>query len=436
MAGLNAGLELGLGLPALAIHMASVALARALRTYSRSRLEEVCERRGRVARADAIAHLDERTERAAEALEVLSGLVLAALLGAAASALPSRSVAGPIVLGVLMAGALGHVLAAAVGRAQAEILIDRLWPVTGPLRRLTMPLTGASRLLEAWFERLADRPDASPRPSSVEVEIHHHADDDPGDDLEAELPEVTREILERAVELARRDVAELMVPRSAIVDLPATVSAEVAARAFHETGRSRVPLFGESRDDIVGILYLKDLMAALLDAEAAGGPPPSPRKLCRPAYCIPETKSAIELLEEFRTRRTHLAMALDEYGGVAGLITIEDLLEQLVGPIDDEHDAATHDPVIELGDGRFDVDASTLLEALNDRIGLRLPTNGDFQTVGGFAFNTLGHLPDPGDSFRHGGVKFTIAEVGGRSIRRLHLDTRPEEVSLAGRPAD
>ena len=114
---------------------------------------------------------------------------------------------------------------------------------------------------------------------------------------------------------------------------------------------------------------------------------------------------------------------LDEYGGVAGLVTLEDLLEALVGPIDDEHDVPTpEDPVVPLGGSRYEVDATVPLEDLNDRLGLHLPTNGDFQTVGGFAFNTLGRLPAKGDSFRSDGIEFTVIEVGDHSIRRVQLD--------------
>lgn len=286
------------------------------------------------------------------------------------------------------------------------------------------PLTFASRKVEAAAYRMARRSASAPRPASVEVEIH--SVDLPTQDIEADLPESTREILERVVELSRRDVSEVMTPRSAIIALPASVSAQEAALAFRETGRSRIPLFGENRDDIVGILHIKDLFAEMVEP---GTSPPSPRKLARPAYCVPETKNANELLAELRSRRTHLAIVLDEYGGVAGLTTLEDLIEHLVGPIDDEHDIPTPvDPVVPLGGSLYEVDAALPLDQLNERLGLHLPTDGDFQTVGGFVFNTLGRLPEVGDSLRHNGAYFTIIEVGDHSIRRLRLDLEPGPV--------
>jgi magnesium and cobalt transporter len=253
------------------------------------------------------------------------------------------------------------------------------------------------------------------------VEVEFQPDPDDPDDAESELPESTRAILEHVVALTRRDVSEIMTPSSSMVVLSATATAKQAAKVFRETGLSRIPMFGENRDDILGILYVKDLFPAMMDAEHPDAI--VPRKLIRPAYFVPETKNANDLLAEFRARRSQIAIVLDEYGGVAGLISLEDLLESLVGPIDDEHDIPTpEDPVIPLGGSRYEVDAAVPLEEINDRLGLRLPTDGDFQTVGGFAFNALGRLPSKGESFRSDGVEFTVTEVGDHSIRRVQLD--------------
>jgi CBS domain containing-hemolysin-like protein len=121
-----------------------------------------------------------------------------------------------------------------------------------------------------------------------------------------------------------------------------------------------------------------------------------------------------------------LAIVLDEYGGVAGLISFEDLVEHITGPIDDEHDEPDgEDPIAPLGGSRYEVDAAVPLEELNERLGLRLPTDEDYSTVGGFVFTTLGHLPEPGETFRREGVEFTVESVEARTIRRLRLDLNP-----------
>jgi CBS domain containing-hemolysin-like protein len=427
---LNVTWALILGLPVLALHLVSVTLTRALRTYSRSRLEEVTARRGHPERADAIAHQDERTERAAETLAVVTGLLLAALLGATAGLVARRLAVEAVVAIALVIGGVGYVLAGIVGRVFAESVLDRFWPWTGLLRAVTAPLTFGTRLVEAGVEHLVRPGDASPRPASVEVEIP--ADGEDPDTVEAEIPESTRALLQNAIELTRRDVSELMTPRSAIVLLPSSVTAREAARVFRETGKSRIPLFGENRDDILGILYAKDLFPRMTDDDDE---PVIPRKLVRPAYCVPETKNAYDLIEEFRSKRMQIAIVLDEYGGVAGLITLEDLLEELVGAIDDEHDVPTpSDPIVSLGAARYEVDAALLLEDLNERLGLHLPTDGDFLTVGGFAFHALGRFPEPGASFQYGGVAFTIVEVADHSIRRVRLDLQPAGVVSSPSP--
>jgi len=429
---LNLGWTLGLGLPVLALHLVSITLSRALRTYSRSRLEELCADRGRPERADQIMHEDERTERSAEAMAVVTGLSLAALLGLSLAALlgtgsryvrPAHAVEAMIAI-ALGIGAVGYVVAGVVGRVFAETFLDASWPATGLLRALTLPLTMATHLVETLASRLVRDADAAPRPASVELEIPSDGGDP--EDPEAELPDSTRELLQRAVELTRCVVSDIMTPRSAIVALPASVSARAAAQTFRETGKSRIPLYGESRDDIIGILFAKDLFPRMTDPE--GPDVVSPRDLVRPAYGVPESKNAYDLLEELRSQRTQIAIVLDEYGGVSGLISLEDLLEELVGPIDDEHDIPTpDDPVVPLDGARYEVDAALDLELLNDRLRIHLPTDGDFSTVGGFAFHALGRLPEPGDSFRHDGIEFTIIEVVDHSIRRVLVDLQPAD---------
>jgi CBS domain containing-hemolysin-like protein len=422
LAALDLAEALAVGLPVLAAEAFLVALGRALRTYSRSRLEEVCTAKGRFKRADLIAHDDDSTERAAESLAVIGGLTLAALAALEAqNLLPSLSFrqALPIAVGLSV---LVHLTGSVAGRVWAEPLLDAAWPLARWVRIAATPLTTAAELVESLVSRLVGLTDATPRPASVEVEFEPDPDDP--DDSETDLSESTREVLEHVVALTRMDASEIMTPSSSMVVLSSTVSAHQAARAFRETGLSRIPLFGENRDDILGILYAKDLFPPMTEADDIDTI--VPRKLIRPAYFVPETKNASDLLNELRARRSQIAIVLDEYGGVAGLVTLEDLFEALVGPIDDEHDVPTpEDLVIPLGGSRYEVDATVPLEEINDRLGLRLPTNGDFQTVGGYAFNALGRLPSRGESFRSDGIEFTVTEVGDHSIRRVQLELVP-----------
>ncbi len=411
-------------LPVLALHLFAIALTKALRSYSPSLLEERCTARGRPERAQEVTHLDQRTERSAEALAVLTGLLLAALVGMGVDRLgPSSRVEWVIVL-VLGIGLIGYVLAGVIGKVFAETIIDATWPATGAVRAAAVPLTFGLRQVERLVEWSAGVSEAPQRPASVEVEIPIEEEDP--EDLEPELPEPVRELLQRAIELTRTDVAKIMTPRPLMVSLPATITAESAAATFHLSGLSRVPIFGANHDDIVGILYAKDLFARMTEVKDLTKV--NPRKLVRPVHFVPETKNAFALLEELRTKRLQIAIVLDEYGGVAGLVTLEDLLEELVGAIDDEHDIPTMaEPIRPLGDSRYEVDATLPVESLNERFGLHLHTNGDYLTLGGLAFHVLGRVPEPGESFQADGVAFQVVDVADHRIRKLVLNLQGSE---------
>jgi CBS domain containing-hemolysin-like protein len=258
----------------------------------------------------------------------------------------------------------------------------------------------------------------------VEVEIPHSEEEEEGE-LEADLSEVTRDRMENLIRLDRTTVEQVMTPRSSLVILPATATVAEAARAFIASGRSRIPLYGESRDDIVGILYFKDLISELVEGRDPAAA--LARGLARPSFWVPETKNAAELLDELRQKRVQIAIILDEFGALAGAVTIEDLIEVIIGPIDDEHDIPTpDDEIVRLADDTYQVDGATALEDLNDRLDLKLPTDEDYQTVGGLAFNALGRLPRQGDTFTAHGIAFTVLEVCDHSIRLIRLDLRPD----------
>ncbi len=391
MVGLTSSVMLVLALPTLVAHLTTIVLTKALQSYSRSRLEEYCAEHGKPERAAEVAHLDEASERAAEAIAVVSGLLLAALAGVALDRWNSPPRLELVVLLVLLIGGLGYVLAGVLGKVFAEPIIHFLWPSVAVIRGAAWPLARGAKSLEYLTERFAGNPRNGPRPASVEVEISTD-EGETSEDVEAEIPEATRELLQHAVELSRTNVSEIMIPSSAIVSLPSTVTARAAADTLRRTGRSRIPLFGANRDDIIGILLGKDLWDLMVENEDPDSVIPA--RVVRPAFFVPETCNAFQLVNDLRKNRTQMAIVLDEYGAVAGLVTLEDLLEQLVGPIDDEHDIPTPaDPIKPLGDSRFEVDATLPLELLNDRFDLRLPTDEDFQTVGGLAFQALGACP-------------------------------------------
>jgi len=425
VSGLILGIALALGLVGAALHVFAVMVQRALLTYSRSRLEPICARHGRPERVDRIEANWERTERAASLGAVLSAvLMVAAALEAFAHGFGWNNPDLTIVL-LVAAGLALRVIAGVIGRVHAEMLLDRFWPAIGVLNRPVAPLLLLERALEELVRRGdSSRSDPHPRPLSVEVELRGHGSDD-GEGPERDLSDATRARLERVLDLEHRHVAEVMIPRGSIVTLSERTPPEEAARTFVESGYSRIPLFGESRDDIVGILYAKDLLAHLTSGRSLSEIRLA--RIARPALRVPETKDAAGLLDEMRRHRNHLAIALDEHGAISGLVTLEDLLEEIIGPIDDEHDRPEpNDSIVYQSDAVIEVDAGMNLEDLNERLGLDLPTDADFQTVGGLVFDALGRLPEEGETIEYKTMLITVTGVGEHSIRRVRLDLRSD----------
>ena len=205
-----------------------------------------------------------------------------------------------------------------------------------------------------------------------------------------------------------------MVPRIDIVATEVDVSVSEAARLATERGFSRIPAYGESIDDIVGIAYAKDLLDALLSGRDS-----SFQALLREAVFIPQTKRADQLLREMRANRTHLAIVVDEYGGTAGLITIEDLIEEIVGEIEDEYDVAG--PSMEqISEDEVLLDASMPAEVLEELFDYTAESE-DFDTVGGFVIHELGRLPAVGDEVQVDGLRLRVLSMSGRRLRRLRV---------------
>ena len=186
-------------------------------------------------------------------------------------------------------------------------------------------------------------------------------------------------------------------------------------------------VYKETRDNIVGILHAKDLLRSMLDA---GGKPSSIAELIREPFFVPETKSIRTLLQEFRARKQHIAIALDEYGGTSGLITIEDVLEEIVGDIEDEHDAPRKEDIRPLSDNAYELTGRALLEDLED-MGVDLDSD-EVDTIGGYLSMEAGHVPAPGESFTLRGWTFTVLEADRKLILRLRMEPANSAASRPG----
>ncbi|HEV2006972.1 MAG TPA: hemolysin family protein [Candidatus Limnocylindrales bacterium] len=239
--------------------------------------------------------------------------------------------------------------------------------------------------------------------------------------LEAE----EEQMINAVIELGERRVHEVMVPRVSIASLPSSATFEDAIDLVIEVGHSRIPVYEESIDEIVGILYAKDLLPYL---KADAGPRPSLRKLLRAPVLVPESMTIDDLLHELQRRKVHLAIVLDEYGGTAGLVTIEDLLEEIVGEIQDEYDV--EEPmVVRLSDHEARVDGRADVDELMELFDLHLDLEDEeeYDTVGGLVYHRIGGVPSPGDRVEVDGLTLTVETTDGRRVGKVLVVRKPAE---------
>ncbi|MEN9821638.1 MAG: hypothetical protein RLZ04_64 [Actinomycetota bacterium] len=236
------------------------------------------------------------------------------------------------------------------------------------------------------------------------------------------IEEEERELIESIIEFGDTIAREVMVPRPDIVSIPHDATVTEAIDLALENGYSRMPVLadGENDDDVLGLAFIKDLLKA--EREGRGGE--GLLDLVRPVRFVPENKPVNRLMREMQAEKFHLALVADEYGALAGLITLEDCLEELVGEIVDEHDDED-DEVQHLADGDYLVEGGMSISDLNDLLGLNIPDD-DWDTIGGFLFGTLEHVPEPGESVLHDGWRFTASEVEGRRIRQVKVTLETE----------
>jgi len=230
------------------------------------------------------------------------------------------------------------------------------------------------------------------------------------------LDQDEREMINSIFEFDETLVREVMIPRIDIIAVNAAESIDNVIKLIVAVGHSRIPVFENTVDDIVGVLYAKDLFEPLLGKEGTRG---SIKQLMRPAYYVPESKRVRDLFAELRKEKVHMAIVLDEYGGTAGLVTIEDLIEEIVGDIQDEFDREEKN-IETLSDGELLVDARTPIYDINEILELDLPDD-EFDTISGLVFHNLGKLPYEGQELDIGSLHVIVAKVTGRRIGKLRL---------------
>lgn len=404
--------------------------ARTLREFSRHDLEEVCRRRKNL---DLFGEILRRHKRTGQGVENLVTLLATLLVVAGtyrglmtrqfeADALWYALAFDTLVLGVVLSIAVLWIPRSVSRLWSAPFLYFtwRLWYVLGIVMQ---PLVWGSEVIDAVFHRLAGRKRESLSEETFEEEIRTIVTEGHREGL---LEEDAREMIEGIIDLAEADVSHIMTPRTDLDMIHVEMPWDELLRYVIKVGHTRIPVYRKNREDIIGILYSKDLLP-----ELAKGPDERRRSLAeilRKPHFVPETKKVDDLLEEFQKRHNHMAIVLDEYGGVAGLVTIEDVLEEIVGEIVDEYDEEIVEEIRKIDDTVCEVLGRAHVDEINEEMGLDLPDDRDFDTIGGFVFSELGRVPVAGEAINwNDEVRITVLEATGRRVERLRIELLGKE---------
>jgi CBS domain containing-hemolysin-like protein len=322
-------------------------------------------------------------------------------------------------------------------RYAGESMLARVWPLVRVLHVFIWPFARVLHVFDELVRRLAgvsigDDPDTAAE--AVEQEILSVVAEGTA---EGTVDEEQKKMIEGIISFRDLQVSQIMTPRTDVVavDVNAPIG-EVRDKILKE-GLSRVPVFEGTLDNIVGILYAKDLLK-FLDTANVGSEAQPPkvaievRKIMRPPLFVPPTKPLHDLLREFRIQQVHMAVVLDEYGGTSGLVTTEDILEEIVGDIVDEYEHPETLQLKHLDDHTVEVDARMNIAELNRTLGLALPEDGDYQTIGGFVISTLGAIPPRGERLDHEGVGVIVIDSEPRRVKKVRLELPERDATTAG----
>jgi len=432
------GSLLWLALAGLLITALTAVATKVLHEFSRHELQEYCRRRKRLKLFDAILQEREQVALRVENLQVLGStlFVIVAtiwLVGPWPKAhIPSwGELALAVVVGSLILLAVTAWIPWAVVRLWATPFLYHTWRVWATAARLMAPFAWCAGLVSVVINRLAG---------------HHEQEHDEEEAFEEEIRSLVTEglrgghleedagdMIEGVMELGDADVQDIMTPRSLIDAMPVDLSWAEISNFVINVGRTRIPVYDSDLDDIIGILYVKALLPELAKEDESDRRPL--RKILRKPWFVPRTKRLDEMLHEFQQTRNHMAIVVDEYTSVAGLVTIEDVLEEIVGEIVDEYDEEAEEEIFPLDEETAEAVGHAHIDRLNDRLGIELSEEEEFDTIAGLLLSRWGRIPTPGRSLEESGVRITVLDATRRKIERVKLEILPRNgrVSENGR---
>jgi CBS domain containing-hemolysin-like protein len=385
----------------------------ALRTFSRLRLQEAFKTPAGEEQPDRVEAVVANSDRLIltcaffRLMFNIGGLLLLAALAGYVAAFMLA-----LVIFSIFSLAIPHAWAKYAG----EKLISRTYRILVVLAVLITPILYVLRLYDGFVRRLAGVPQSTPQAEQEEKQ-EEFLEDLEQHRAEGVVDAEEQEMIENVLELSESRVDEIMTPRTEMLAVDVNADLPTVLDTIRKEGHSRIPVYEDNIDNIVGVVYAKDLLDEI-------GRDPGEfhlRDRMREAYFVPESKPLRALLREFQGQKLHMAVVLDEYGGTAGIITLEDILEELVGEITDEYEEMPPESVKKVDENTIEVDARAYVDDLNDEFGLNLPEDADYDTVGGFVFSQLGYVPKAGEHFDYGNLTFTIASAEPRRVKRVKI---------------
>lgn len=400
----------------------------ALRTYSRARLSEMLEDRDREYRFPLLLERTRSLLMMTAIFRVVLNLVLLlALLNWLGHQNPEATPYMLSIEALIVAGILITIFGVTIPQTWAHYAPEKLLCVVIPLlfvlHTVCRPAIKVLQIVDPVIRRLAgvdDERDNKTEDLKDEVisAVEEH-DEDGAVDAEQ------KDMLEAVIELPSTSADQIMTPRTDVRGIEVAADLETVKDAIIRDGHSRIPVYEDNLDHIVGILYAKDLIRFL-----GNSPTFELRNQVRPAMMVPQTKPVRELLEEFKLRKVHIAIVLDEYGGTAGLVTIEDIIEEIIGDIEDEYEPIDKEkPEIRTIDPRTaEADARVYIDTLNDELDIELPENDDYETLGGFVLAQLGHVPEAGESFEYDALRFVVTQAEPNRVSAVRIESLEDDL--------
>ena len=395
--------------------------SRAIRGAKRHQLQDICHKKG-------LPDVYDELVRASEGVAFFAATVV--VLAAVAATFSISKLLTTSFSAGLWAGLCWIMLVIVpmtLTRFAGVWIVVTTWWLWRPLIRLITPvlraITKAVEAIQWVLYRSKNRATADESQEEIRLamdEAHR----------EGHLDEEAREMIEGVMELEDAQVSEIMTPRTQVIGIPLNSTWKNSVKAALESGYSRLPVWKSSPDDIVGVLHLREILAELAQYQDASSKPkrtdPNLSDLLRPPYFIPETMSVQSLLRDLQHGKSHMAIVTDEFGGVCGIVTIEDALEEIVGEITDEHDETLADGILVESNDACETLANVPIDDLNQRMHFSLPEEADFDTVGGFAFHVFGRIPSEGETIASDGVSLEVLSSSRRRIDRLRITRLPQ----------